>query len=136
MVDGKSTGGVEATPAGDVYMLGGLMFEVLTTGLVPFYWMNDARLLVQRRRHAAGILFRPEGTPSVFMGLKDLSILEAAKVDGVELSAVFSSELEPLVDVMSTCLRANARERPSLREVKHRLEQLLHATSDSDSPAY
>ena len=125
VVEGSHTDGVEATPAGDVYMLGGLIFEVLTTGLIPFYWMNDTQLLVQRRRHAAGVQFRPEGTPSVFMGLKGLSIVEAAALDDVDVSTVFSSELEPLVDVMSTCLRANAHERPSLREVKRMLEKLL-----------
>ena len=31
--------GVTATPASDVYMLGGLMFEVLTCGLTPYYWL-------------------------------------------------------------------------------------------------
>ena len=39
--------GVVATPASDVYMFGGLMFEVLTCGRTPFYWMSDARLLAQ-----------------------------------------------------------------------------------------
>ena len=38
--------GVKATPATDVYMFGGLMFEVLTCGLVPYYWC-EARLALQ-----------------------------------------------------------------------------------------
>ena len=37
---GSLATGVTATPASDVYMLGGLMFEVLTCGLTPFYWLH------------------------------------------------------------------------------------------------
>ena len=39
---GSLDAGVIATPASDVYMLGGLMFEVLTCGLTPYYWLNPA----------------------------------------------------------------------------------------------
>ena len=34
--------GVTVTPASDVYMLGGLMFEVLTCGLTPYYWLHGS----------------------------------------------------------------------------------------------
>ena len=44
---GSLTTGVTATPASDVYMLGGLMFEVLTCGLTPYYWLSDLRLVAQ-----------------------------------------------------------------------------------------
>ena len=37
---GSLTTGVTASPASDVYMFGGLMFEVLTCGRTPFYWLN------------------------------------------------------------------------------------------------
>ena len=37
---GSLATGVTATPASDVYMLGGLMFEVLTCGLIPYYWLT------------------------------------------------------------------------------------------------
>ena len=46
---GSLATGVTATPASDVYMLGGLMFEVLTCGLIPYYWMSDMRLVAQVR---------------------------------------------------------------------------------------
>ena len=39
---GSLATGVIATPASDVYMLGGLMFEVLTCGLTPYYWLIPA----------------------------------------------------------------------------------------------
>ena len=44
---GSLATGVTATPASDVYMLGGLMFEVLTCGLTPYYWLSDLRLVAQ-----------------------------------------------------------------------------------------
>ena len=43
---GSLVKGVTATPASDVYMLGGLMFEVLTCGLTPYYWC-DIKLVAQ-----------------------------------------------------------------------------------------
>ena len=39
---GSLAAGVTVSPASDVYMLGGLMFEVLTCGLTPYYWMTPA----------------------------------------------------------------------------------------------
>ena len=46
---GSLATGVTASPASDVYMLGGLMFEVLTCGLIPYYWMRDMHLVAQVR---------------------------------------------------------------------------------------
>ena len=39
---GSLVTGVTATPASDVYMFGGLMFEVLTGGLTPYHWVMPA----------------------------------------------------------------------------------------------
>ena len=47
---GRLATGVIATPASDVYMLGGLMFEVLTCGRMPYFWINDMRLVAQVRK--------------------------------------------------------------------------------------
>ena len=53
---GSLTAGVTATPASDVYMLGGLMFEVLTCGLAPYYWLMPA--LIAQVRGMAGHVCR------------------------------------------------------------------------------
>ena len=50
---GSLATGVTATPASDVYMLGGLMFEVLTCGKTPYYWC-DPSLMAQVRRADSG----------------------------------------------------------------------------------
>ena len=47
---GSLATGVIATPASDVYMLGGLMFEVLTCGRTPYYWVLP-NLIAQVRMH-------------------------------------------------------------------------------------
>ena len=133
--DGSRTGGVIATPASDVYMLGGLMFEVLTGGFAPYHWLH-APLTAQRRRHAAGIPFRPDGFPHDVVGLKGLSVMEAARMDGhvVEWRVrshgssktdTYDEGLPRLVDLMERCLERDANKRPHLEEVQSILVRML-----------
>ena len=49
---GNLTDGHIATPASDVYMLGGLLFELLTCGMAPYYWVNATQRYCRRRRPA------------------------------------------------------------------------------------
>jgi hypothetical protein len=79
--DGGAVVGVHVTPATDVYMFGGLAFEVLTGGVHPYHWVH-ADLLLLRRRTAVDVEVRVPGfTPCC--GLRHLSTVEAAERDGV-----------------------------------------------------
>ena len=128
---GNLKDGVLATPASDVYMLGGLMFEVLTCGLTPFYWLNPT-LMSQRRRQAAGMRFRPPGTLSDVCGLGSLSTLDAAAVDGVEIEwrvgsggGVYGGGVPSLLELMGHCLDSDPSKRPLLSAVQSRLQALM-----------
>ena len=124
--------GVTATPASDVYMLGGLMFEVLTCGLIPYYWMSDMRLVAQRRRVPGGTSFRPVGLPMSMTGLGGLSLVEAAAVDGVLISwrvnpgsgTYSTGGLDALIALMAQCLESDPSKRPLLSEVQARLQAI------------
>ena len=130
VVAGSVHEGVTVTPAGDVYMLGGLIFEVLTCGLTPYHWLNCA-LMVQRRRVATGKLFRPPGTLSDVAGLGDASVLNAATMDGVEIQwrtgggSVYDTGIGLLVDLMERCWASDASHRPRLSDVQARLQSML-----------
>ena len=125
--------GVTATPASDVYMLGGLMFEVLTCGMIPFHWMSDMRLVAQRRRVPSGTLFRPTGLPVDVVGLGGLSMQEAAAIDGVDIpwrvgggGRMYDGGLSGLIDIMEHCLESEPTKRPLLPEVQSRLQGMVH----------
>ena len=136
VIAGSLSEGVTATPASDVYMLGGLMFEVLTCGLTPYYWMSDApKLIYQRRRVAAGELFRPAGLPMKVSGLAGLSMLQAAKEDDIDVpwalsmpagaGSVYDSGVGGLIDLMERCLNADDGKRPALNDVQAALQGML-----------
>ena len=133
VLSGSLREGVTATPASDVYMLGGLMFEVLTCGLTPYYWMSDMRLVAQRRRHVAGETFRPSGLPVDVVGLRGLSVVTAGVVDGVDMpwrvsgggGDVYGSGVGGLVALMEECMDVDADKRPSLSDVQTRLKGLV-----------
>ena len=63
------------TPASDVYMLGGLMFEVLTCGQVPFFWIKDVNTLLRRRR------CNPDSEMPVVLPCPGLSRSDSGKVE-------------------------------------------------------
>ena len=119
--------GLLATPASDVYMLGGLMFEVLTCGLVPYYWMAP-EVRLTRRRLPRGESVAVNG--DVVTGLQGLTVVEAAEEDGVELEWRVEdvggvSRVEPLLRLMALCLSRDVRNRPTMDGVAMALAALL-----------
>ena len=125
---GSTDQGRVATPASDVYMLGGLMFEVLTGGTAPFHWSLPA-LMWQRRRHPAGEMFRPKGIPVDVVGLQDQSVIIAAVVDGVDVQWRVDGDIRGLVTLMERCLDATPGRRPKLGEVQDALMASLAAAA-------
>ena len=109
------------------------MFEVLTCGLTPYYWMSDVRLVEQRRRVECGTAFRPVGVPMYVPGLGDVSVLTAAAVDDVEVPwhvvAGPGEGLRGLIQLMECCLDSDPERRPVLDDVASSLQQ----DSDSES---
>ena len=134
VLSGSLRDGVTATPASDVYMLGGLMFEVLTCGLAPCHWMRDVALVAQRRCHPAGEVFRPDGFPADVKGLAGLTVVDAAGVDGVPVTwrvvddggddVQYGSRVGRLVEVMAHCLASDASARPPLADISTTLQAL------------
>ncbi len=99
----------------DVYMLGGLMFEVLTAGRhAPFFWMPAERLMVLR------------ATTSI-------NTLDAAAAAGVSIPwAVVPGDdwsgavdgVERLKTLMSRCLHADPSRRPSMDDFLAELDAI------------
>ncbi len=125
--DGGGGGGnvaaaVLATPASDVYMLGGLMFEVLTGGRAPFFWLaGNPALMVARRRSARPVPV--PGSSSGAAGLLGLSTVAAAAADGVPLAWRVQAgpgaqpRLEALARIMELCLTTSPEDRPCITQV-------------------
>ena len=119
-----------ATPASDVYMLGGLMFEVLTCGLSPYYWLTPP-LTAQRRRVRAGESFRPTGLPVSVTGLGGMSVLEAAVLDHIDIpwrvafgDGTSDAGRSGLIELMERCLDNDPFRRPSLNDVQTALRAI------------
>jgi serine/threonine protein kinase len=131
--DGGAVVGVHVTPATDVYMFGGLAFEVLTGGVHPYHWVH-ADLLLLRRRTAVDVEVRVPGfTPCC--GLRHLSTVEAAERDGVavawlvDASATATSQrrLHELRQLQAKCLSAEPDARPTVPELQATLSRLIAA---------
>jgi hypothetical protein len=69
-----------ATTASDVYMLGGLAYELLTAGTRPFHWLARNEPLLIERLTSAGPVEIP-GTDVTLPGLLNKNVLEAAELD-------------------------------------------------------
>ncbi len=82
MCAGDTKKGTVATTASDVYMVGGLLYELLTAGTTPFHWLRrNVQLLIERRSSADPVHI--PGVEKPIPGLLGKHVLEAADIDGV-----------------------------------------------------
>ncbi len=122
-------GTVDRTPATfatDVYIFGGLLYEMLTGGTWPFHWQateTTIGLLIKRRKSAEPVpVPAPDGSVHLWAGLLKKSVLEAAQLDHVRVPWCVNTDgspgspgrLEELKAVMAQCLAADPGARPKL----------------------
>jgi serine/threonine protein kinase len=118
-----------ASVATDVYMLGGLAFEVLTAGRhVPFFWLSGERLLGVR-------------------GSSPMNTLDAAAAAGVTIpwAVVVGDDwtgavdgVEQLMGLMARCLHAEPSRRPSMDDVLCEMDAIrcgTHVSPDTALPS-
>jgi serine/threonine-protein kinase len=108
----------------DVYMLGGLMFEVLTAGRhAPFFWMPTERLIMLR-------------------GSSPMNTLDVAMAAGVSIPwAIVPGDdwtgavdgVERLKALMARCLHAEPSRRPSMDDFLAELDAIRDPSSVRDS---
>lgn len=123
---------VPAKTSCDVYMVGGLVFELLTAGDLPFHWLSGNRQMLIDRRASAGPV-RVPGFQVPAAGLYGKTVLEAAEMDGVGVSwcvrasASPGSEgrLEALKALMTACWAAEEAARPKVVDLLAGVSALL-----------
>jgi serine/threonine protein kinase len=131
------TSGTSATTASDVYMVGGLFFELLTAGLPPFFWLVRNVTLFRDRRSSAVLVTVPGLAGPGLPGLAGKSTLEAADVDRVtvpwcvqlEHSAGSEERLRQAQELTGRCLATDPTERPRTEELAAALEDMLSQES-------
>ncbi len=115
-------------------MLGGLLYELLTAGHVPFHWLlGNVELLCARLFSA-----RPVPVPGVLgpgaAGLKGKSVLEAHVIDGVaipwsvRLHASLPGSVARLAEakgLLEGCLKTDPSARLALDALSRALERLV-----------
>jgi hypothetical protein len=132
--DGAEAGTV-ATTASDVYMVGGLAYELLTGGTAPFHWLagdlQSALFLGQRRATAGRVPF--PGLRGGLPGLLGKSVLEVAQDDGEPIPWCVRAEGTPgglgrlaeLKALLEQCLAAEPEVRPKLPALLAAFRDLL-----------
>ena len=129
------SGGVVVTAACDVYMVGGLAYELLTGGTVPFHWLVENPLLFTRRRASRDPVAVPGLRGMMASGLYGKSVLEVAAEDDepipwcvrVDGSPGSAGRLEALKAVVTQCLAAEPGGRPKVAALLDTVGDLLAA---------
>jgi hypothetical protein len=128
---GSEATGRVATVESDVYMVGGLGYELLTGGTTPFHWLLGNPQLLAQRLFSADPVEIPDCDATV-PGLLRLNVLEAlaaakravpwcVQADGTPGSA---GRLEELKGVVGECLAGEPRVRPKLPALLATLEDM------------
>ncbi len=113
--------GSEATGQSDVYMVGGLAYELLTGGTAPYHWLLGNPQLLAQRLFSADPVEIPDSDATV-PGLLHLNVLEAlaageravpwcVQANGAPGSA---GRLEELKGLVGECLAGEPGSRPKL----------------------
>jgi hypothetical protein len=135
--------GTLATTASDVYMVGGLAYELLTAGITPFHWLVEHPLLFTRRRASRDPVAVP-GLPGVMAsGLYGKSVLEVAAVDGIGIpwcvrvdgSPGSPERLEALKAVVVQCFAEEPGRRPKVAALLETVTDLLTTEVAEVGPA-
>jgi hypothetical protein len=122
------------TAASDVYMVGGLAYELLTAGVPPFHWLaRNAQLLFERLTSADPVEI--PGTDVVVPGLLHKNVLEAAVLDRNPIPWCVQADstpgsvarLEEVKGLMTSCLALSPEDRLKLPELHRRVVDLLLA---------
>jgi serine/threonine protein kinase len=137
---GNEAEGRVATAASDVYMLGGLIFELLTAGTVPFHWLSGNPQLLVQRLCSADPVAMPD-CDAYIPGLLATNVLEAYSMRRestpvqwrVRTTATPGSadRLEELKSLMADCLSFEPEHRPKLVALLRRVAALLDAETTS-----
>ncbi len=137
--EGLVAGRTEATVESDVYMLGGFLYELLTSGLAPFHWLQSNSQLLKDRLLCSSVVPVPGTSPAP--GLLGKNVLEAARIDKVALPWCVATprsgsaeRLEELKRLLSRCLVSDKSTRPKLAEIMLLVTRLL-AEEDADTEA-
>jgi serine/threonine protein kinase len=144
---GGRAGAVAATSS-DVYMVGGLLWELLTAGHPPYFWcLRDVQLLQARLASGVPVVVPgPHGTSASWPGLRGVNTLHAATLDRVAVPysvllapGVPPSDAEALVAavkaVMMDCLNADPERRPRVADLATRLAGIAARVHVSEAAA-